>query len=57
MYGFGILCEISKGTLNPYTAKYAYYCFQFLRLSYDILELWRHSLSETDQSDNPEGLP
>ena len=49
MYGFKILCEISKGTfeishkiLNPYTAKYAFYRFQFLRVSYDIFELWRH---------------
>ena len=50
VYGFKILCEISKGTfeishkiLNPYTAKYAFYCFQFLRVSYDIFELWRHN--------------
>ena len=49
MYGFKILYEISKGTfeishkiLNPYTAKYAFYRFQFLRVSYDIFELWRH---------------
>ena len=49
VYGFKILCEISKGTfeishkiLNPYTAKYAFYCLQFLRVSYDIFELWRH---------------
>ena len=49
MYGFNISCEISKGTfeishkiLNPYTAKYAFYCLLFLRVSYDIFELWRH---------------
>ena len=49
MYGLKILCEISKGTfeishkiLNPYTAKCSYYCLVFLRLSYDIFELWRH---------------
>ena len=49
MYGFKILCEISKGTfeishkiLNPYTAKYAFHRFQFLHVSYDIFELWRH---------------
>ena len=43
MYGFKRLCEISKGTfenshkiLNPYTAKYAFYCIVFLRVSYDI---------------------
>ena len=34
--------EISHKILNPYTAKYAFYCFQFLRVSYDIFELWRH---------------
>ena len=50
VYGFKTLCEISKGTfeishkiLNPYTAKYAFYCFHFLRVSYDIFELWRHN--------------
>ena len=54
MYGFKILCEISKGTfeisrkiLNPYTAKYAFYevlkIWQvMISFSYDIL-----SLSET----------
>ena len=49
MYGFIIFCEISKGTfeisyniLNLYTAKYAFYCLVFLRMSYDIVELWRH---------------
>ena len=49
VYGFQILCEISKGTfeisqkiLKPYTAKYTFYCFLFLRVSYDIFELWRH---------------
>ena len=55
MYGFKILCEISKGTfeishkiLNPYTAKYAFYCLLFLRVSYDIFELWCHKpYSET----------
>ena len=44
--GSKFLCEISKGTsskiLNPYTANYAFYCLQFLRVSYDIFELWRH---------------
>ena len=47
MYGFKILCEISKVSfeishkiLNPYTAKYAFYCFLFSSVSYDILELW-----------------
>ena len=42
-------CEISKGTfeishniLNPYTAKYAFTVLYFLRVSYDIFELWRH---------------
>ena len=50
MYGFKILCEISKGTfeishkiLNPYAAKYAFWCLLFLRMSYDIFELWRHN--------------
>ena len=55
MYGFKILCEISKGTfeisykiLNPYTAKYAFYCFLFLRACYNIFESWRHMrLSES----------
>ena len=49
MYGFKIMCEISKGTIeishnivNPYTAKSAFYCLVFLRLSYDSFELWRH---------------
>ena len=49
MYGFKILCEIPKvpleishKILNPYTAKYAFYCFLFSRVSYDIFELWRH---------------
>ena len=39
MYGFKILCEISKmpfeishKILNPYTAKYAFY---------EVLEIWR----------------
>ena len=39
MYGFKILCEISKvpfeishTILNPYTAKYAFYCLLFLRV-------------------------
>ena len=48
-YGFKILCEISKDTfefsrknLNPYTAKYAFYCLIFFHVSYDIFELWRH---------------
>ena len=49
MYGLKIFREISKGTfeisrkiLNQYTAKYAFYCFLFLRVSYDIFEFWRH---------------
>ena len=55
MYGFKILCAISKCTLeishkvlNPYTAKYALYCFLFLlvcvttSLNCDVM-----SLSET----------
>ena len=49
LHGFKILCEISKGTfeishkiMNPYTAKCAFYCLHFLRVSYDIFELWRH---------------
>ena len=49
VYGFKILCEISKGTfeishkiLNPYTAKYAFHRLLFLLVSYDIFELWRH---------------
>ena len=51
IYGewFKIFCEISKGTfeishkiLNPYTATYAFYGLVFLRVSYDIFELWRH---------------
>ena len=41
MYGFKILCEISKGT-NSYTAKYAFYRLLFFYVIYDILELWRH---------------
>ena len=43
MYGFKILREISEGIfeishkiLNPYTANYAFYGLQFLRVSYDI---------------------
>ena len=49
MYGFKILCEISKvpfeishKILNPYTAKYAFYWLLFFFVIYDILELWRH---------------
>ena len=49
VYGFKILCEIWKGTieishkiLNPYTTKYAFYCLVFSHVSYDIFELWRH---------------
>ena len=34
--------EISHQIWNPYTAKYAFYCILFLRVSYDIFELWRH---------------
>ena len=53
VYAFRILCENLKGTLkfhkkiNPYTAKYAFYCLQALCVSYDILryELWRHNIS------------
>ena len=48
MYGVKILCEISKATFemshemsNPYTAKYAFYCFEILHASYNIFELWR----------------
>ena len=55
MYGFKILCKISKGTfeisckiLDPYTAKYVFYCLLFLLVSYDIFELWRYQpFSET----------
>ena len=43
MYGFKILCEISKGTfeisykiLNPYIAKYAFY---------RVLKVWRIMIS------------
>ena len=49
MYGFKILCEISKGTfeishkiLNPYIAKYAFDWLIFLFVIYDIFELWHH---------------
>ena len=49
MYGFKILCEISKvpfeishQIVNPYTAKYAFYRLLFFFVIYDILELWRH---------------
>ena len=49
MHRFKILCEISKDTFefshkifNPYTAKYAFYCLVVLRVSYDVIELWRH---------------
>ena len=42
MYGFKILCDMSKGSflishkiLTPYTIKYA-----FLHVSYNIFELW-----------------
>ena len=58
VYGFKSLCGILKGTfeishkiLNPYTSKYAFYCLQFLRVSYDIFELWRHK----PQWDGPYG--
>ena len=47
MYGFKIVCEISKGTfeishkiLNPYTVKYAFYEVLKNLTTYDILELW-----------------
>ena len=47
--GFKSLCEISKGIfeiaqkiLNPYTAKYVFYCLQFLCVGYDIFEFWCH---------------
>ena len=50
MYGFKILFEFSKGTfeisgktLNPYFAKYAFYCLIFLFVIYDMSELWRHN--------------
>ena len=43
VYGFKILCEISKGTfeishkiLNPYTAKYAFY---------EVVKIWRFMIS------------
>ena len=43
VYGFKILCEISKGTfeishkiLNPYTAKYAFY---------KVSKIWRVMIS------------
>ena len=49
MHGFKILYEILKSTfeishkiVNPYTAKYAFYSFVFLCVSYDIFELWGH---------------
>ena len=49
LYGSNILCEISKvpfeishKMLDPYTAKYAFYCLLFLRVSNDNFELWRH---------------
>ena len=44
MYGFQILCEISKvfshALLNPYTAKYAFYDVLKKLTIYDILVLW-----------------
>ena len=43
MYGFKVLCEISKGTfeithkiLNPYTANYAFYV---------VLKIWQLTIS------------
>ena len=55
VYGFKILCEISKGTfeishkiLNPPIAKYVFYCLVFLRVSYNILNCVVISLNETD---------
>ena len=49
VYGFKPFCEISKGIfeishkiLSRYTAKSAFYCLVFLRVSYDMFELWRH---------------
>ena len=49
VYGFKIMCEISKDTfeishkiLNPYTAKYTFHGLLVLRVSYDIFELWCH---------------
>ena len=55
VYGLEILCEISKvpfeishKILNPSTAKYAFYRHLFLRVIYDIFDLWFViSLSET----------
>ena len=49
MYGFKILCEISKvpfeishNILKSNTAKYAFYkVLKFLTI-YDIIELWHH---------------
>ena len=45
MYGFKILCEISKvpfeishNILNPYTAKYAFY---------EVLKIWRLMISKS----------
>ena len=64
MYGFQILCEISKGTfeishkiLNPYTAKCAFYCLVFcvwvtISLNCDVI-----SLSETGPSRQPTECP
>ena len=34
--------ELSHNILNPYTAKYAFYRFLILCVSYDIFELCRH---------------
>ena len=49
MYGFKILCEISKGTFeishkisNTYIAKYAFYWLIFLFVIYEFFELWRY---------------
>ena len=49
MYGFKIMCEISKGTfeishtiLNLYSTKYAFYWPLFFFVIYDIFELWCH---------------
>ena len=47
--GSKFLCEISNGTfdiahkiLNPQTAKYTFYSFLFMHVSYEIFELWSH---------------
>ena len=34
--------KISHKILNLYTTKYSFYCLLYLRVDYDIFELWRH---------------